>query len=476
MELVITFVLYTLIIFVIAFVASRRTKSHADFILAHRQLGPWSTALGAGASDMGGWLVMALPGAAFAFGMNQIWLPIGLTIGAYFNWRLVAARLREDSIRYNDSQTIPTFFYNRFNADSPVIELASSLIILIFFTLYISSGFVSAALLMQSTFHWDYHTSLFVGAAIITVYSAVGGFLAVNWVDVFQGILMLVAFIIVAVIVMQKIGSFNGMHLYYQTHNAGYLNALNKVSWISCLSALGWGLGYFGQPHILVRFMAAKHTKNILLSRRICMTWMILCLITSYLIGLAGSVFFQGKLANPETVFLKLSEVALDPWSNGLLFSAILSAIMSTVAAQLISSCSTITEDLYTLFTNKKIQAGKLRSDRLTLFLIAFVALFMAFHPKETLLNLVGYAWAGFGASFGPVLLLSLYSKNITSKTAAIGMLTGAFVTIVWHSLGLHVGGIFKLYELIPGFTANLLLMMILHHFPSLRAKNKISV
>ena len=461
----IMFVFYIAIICVIAVVANRRTRTHTGFILANRQLGPWATALGAGASDMGGWLVMALPGAMFAFGLQTIWLPLGLSLGAYLNWHLVAKRLHDRSISCNDSQTIPSFFYNRFNGESKGIKVVASLVILIFFTLYISAGFVSGALLMQSTFGWDYSTALLVGAGIIVAYSTIGGFLAVNWVDIFQGLLMLAAFVIVAGIIMQSIGSFNGIHTYYQTHNPHYFDIFNNVSLIGCISSMAWGLGYFGQPHILIRFMAARDAEKIKISRRICMTWMILSLMAASLIGIAGSVYFNGQLDNPETVFLKLIEVALNPWVAGLLFSAVLSAVMSTVAAQLIGSCSTITEDLHSVFSKQaRTDKKALLANRAVLILVSFASLLLALDPHTSLLSLVGYAWGGFGAAFGPVILFSLYSKKLTANAAAMSMIVGTIVTIVWHMLGVSAAddSIFKLYEIVPGFAANWATMLLM--------------
>jgi sodium/proline symporter len=462
MALIITFCLYTIIIFAIAFAASKKTFTQSGFILADRKLGAWATALGAGASDMSGWLVMALPGAFFTFGLQEIWLPLGLSIGAWFNWRFVAEKLHDSSIKYGNSQTIPSFFFHRFGSKSVGIKIAAAIVILVFFTLYISSGFVSAAMLMKSTFGWDYTTALLVGALIIVSYSTIGGFLAINWIDIFQGLLMLSSFTIVAAIITSQVGGFNGIIDYHLGHEVDYFNVFNHISLIGCISSLAWGLGYFGQPHILARFMAANHINQLTLSRRICVSWMTWSMAATSLIGIAGCVYFKGKLENPETVLLKLIEGALNPWVAGLLFSAILSAIMSTIAAQLIGACSVITEDLFNALKFKKFsEKRKVFLNRAMLVLVAIVAILLSLNPKTSLLNLVGYAWAGFGASFGPVILFSLYSQKINANSAACGMIMGAIVTIIWHIAGIHLGGIFALYEIIPGFLANIITLIV---------------
>ncbi len=459
---IIIFCLYLIVIFAIAVAASKKTFTKSGFILADRKLGALATALGAGASDMSGWLVMALPGAFFAFGLQEIWLPLGLSVGAWLNWRFIAKRLHDSSIKYGNSQTIPSFFYHRFGAKSPAIKIVAAIVILIFFTLYISSGFVSAAMLMKSTFGWNYSLALLVGALIIVSYSVIGGFLAINWIDIFQGLLMLSSFTIVAALITNQVGGFSGIITYHLEHNVNYFNIFNHVSLIGCISSLGWGLGYFGQPHILARFMAANHTDQLTLSRRICTIWMSWSMIATSLIGIAGCVYFKGKLENPETVLLKLIDSALNPWIAGLLFSAILSAIMSTIAAQLIGSCSVITEDLFDMLKFKKFSEGKkIFLNRAMLTLVAVIALLLSLDPKTSLLNLVGYAWAGFGASFGPVILFSLYGKKINATSAALGMIIGATVTILWHIAGIHLGGIFSLYEIIPGFLANIITLIV---------------
>ena len=462
MALITTFCLYTVIIFAIAFAASRKTFTQSGFILADRKLGALATALGAGASDMSGWLVMALPGAFFTFGLQEIWLPLGLSVGAWLNWRFVSKRLHDSSIQYSNSQTIPSFFYHRFGSKSVGIKITAAIVILVFFTLYISSGFVSGAMLMKSTFGWDYSTALLVGALIIVSYSVIGGFLAINWIDIFQGLLMLLSFTVVAALITSQVGGFRGIIDYHLGRDVQYFNIFNHVSLIGCISSLAWGLGYFGQPHILARFMATHHTSQLVLSRRICITWMSWSMLATSLIGIAGCVYFKGKLENPETVLLKLIEGALNPWVAGLLFSAILSAIMSTIAAQLVGSCSVITEDLFDVFKFKKFsERRKIFLNRAMLVLVAVIALLLSLNPKTSLLSLVGYAWAGFGASFGPVILFSLYSQKINANSAALGMIVGAITTISWHIAGTHLGGIFSLYEIVPGFLANVVTLMI---------------
>lgn len=459
-ELTVIFVIYLLVIFAIGGVAYFRTRDHSDYILGGRNLSGAIAALGAGASDMSGWLMMGLPGAVYLMGVNQIWMPIGLTIGAYVNWSLVAKRLRIYTEVAKDSLTIPAFFSNRFHDHDNILRMVTAIVIIFFFTVYSAAGFVGGAQLFVSTFKGiTYQHGLFLSAIVIVVYTMIGGFLAVNWVDFFQGTLMFFALLIVPIITFMHLGGLD--HLIDALHSAhpGYLNVWSGVSGIGVVSLLAWGLGYFGQPHILVRFMAVRTPKDIPLARRICMSWMILSLIGAVGTGVAGMAYFTSPLANSETVFIVLSRQLFPPIITGILLSAVLSAIMSTIAAQLLASSSSLAEDFYhARFRPNASQRELLWVGRITVFMVAVVAYCIAMDSHNSILSLVSHAWAGLGASFGPVVLVSLFWKRMTRRGALFGIILAAITVVVWWLIlrpALH--GIFDLYELVPGFIAGLI-------------------
>ncbi|WP_440617494.1 sodium/proline symporter PutP [Cysteiniphilum sp. 6C5] len=451
--LVIVFVLYISIILGLGICSYFYTKNLHDYMLGGRSLSGPIAALGAGASDMSSWLLLALPGAVMLNGLNQIWLPLGLSLGAYLNWQFVAKRLRVYTEVANDSITIPSYFENRFMEKSGLLRLLSALVILIFFTFYTASAFVAGGLLFGSTFKIDYTTGLYITALIILVYTCVGGFLAISWIDFFQGALMFIALIIVPVTVWVHIGSLSeALHTVSQ-QSPVYLNAFKGTSIIGVLSLFAWGLGYFGQPHILVRFMATKSAKTIPQAQFICMTWMCVALIGAVFTGLFGIAYYAPHtLKNPETVFIVLAETLFNPWVAGVLLAAVLSATMSTASAQLLASSSAVVEDFYHKFIRPNAKANEmLIISRVIVTVIAIIAVLLALDPKSSILNLVGYAWAGLGASFGPIIVLSLFWKRMNLTGAFCGIVVGALTVIIWPYLKTF-GGIFELYELLPGF------------------------
>ncbi|MCP4476092.1 MAG: sodium/proline symporter [Gammaproteobacteria bacterium] len=382
------------------------TKSQSDFILAGRRLGTVTTALGVGASDMSGWLLLALPGGIFLFGLHELWMPMGLVIGAFLNWHFIAKRLRVATEKYNDSLTLPSYLYYRFNC-STALRTISALTIIFFFTLYISSGFVAMAKLMHSLLHFDYLLSLIVCAVVVVTYSALGGFIAVNWIDVFQGLLMLFSLLLVPYVALHKMGGWHTLQFHFVDHGL-FFHQINLTG----LFLAGWGLGYFGQPHILARFMAIKDQHHVGRSKLICMSWMLLSMAGAVLIGVAGNAYFNGTLHDPEMIFVELSKLLLNSWFCGIIFAAVLSAIMSTIAAQIIASCSTISEDFFLpLFGDKMVWSKQhmVWLDRLIVILVSVVAFLLAVDSHISLLTLVGYAWAGFGAALGPLIIASLY-------------------------------------------------------------------
>ncbi len=462
---IVVLLIYFLIVIAIGYVASRRTHNTADYVLGGRIFNPYITALGAGASDMGSWLLLGLPGAVYLNGINHIWLPIGLTLGAFVNWTYVAKRLRVYSELARDSLTLPLYLSNRFLDRSGILRMSMAIIALIFFTVYISSGLAGFALLFQVIFHLHYYVGLWIGLGSIVIYTLMGGFIAVNWIDFFQGSLMLFALIILPIVI--------GFHLFDHHHHfnldarlamvhLGNLNPFNNVTTLSIISLLGWGLGYFGQPHILVRFMASRKPQYMDTARNVCMTWMILCLAGAIFVGLFGAAYYAHEpLMRPETVFLRTSVSLFSPIVSGILLSALLSAIMSTIAAQLLVCSSALIEDIYEkLFDKDLAPKRELFFNRIAVILVAIVALFLALDPKNTVLKLVSYAWAGLGAAFGPTVLLSLYWKKMTRNAAVIGILLGGLTVLIWESLA-NVGGIMKLYSLIPGFLVSTVAIVV---------------
>ncbi|WP_116963985.1 sodium/proline symporter PutP [Fastidiosibacter lacustris] len=451
--LVIVFVLYIVIIFGLAVCSYFYTKNLHDYMLGGRSLSGPIAALGAGASDMSSWLLLALPGTVMLNGLNQIWLPIGLALGAYLNWQFVARRLRVYTEMANDSITIPSYFENRFGDKTGLLRLLSAIVILIFFTFYTASGFVAGGLLFGSTFQIDYSTGLYITAFIILVYTCIGGFLAISWVDFFQGSLMFIALIIVPIAVWMHIGSLSDALTMVSQQSSVYLNVFKDTTLVGVISLFAWGLGYFGQPHILVRFMATKTAKSVPQAQFICMTWMCIALLGAVFTGLLGIAYFApNMLQNPETVFVLLSQMLFDPWVAGALLAAVLSATMSTASAQLLASSSAVVEDFYHKFIRPYATVNEmLIVSRIVVLMIAIIAMLFALNPKNSILNLVGYAWAGLGASFGPIIILSLYWRRMNLVGAFAGIVVGALTVIIWPYLK-FLGGFFELYELLPGF------------------------
>ena len=461
MQIYITFGLYLLVILGIGLYAYRSTQNFDDYILGGRKMGSFVTAMSAGASDMSGWLLMGLPGAIFLSGLSEAWIVVGLTIGAYLNYRVVAGRLRIFTEKYSNALTLPEFFAQRFPRQKKVLKIISSGIILFFFTIYCASGVVAGAKLFQSLLGMDYTTALWFGAIATISYTFIGGYLAVSWSDTIQASLMIFALILAPVMVILTI-SWDDLKMALEAKSAltgiPYSNWLHNVSGIGVVSALAWGLGYFGQPHILARFMAADSVASLNKARKIGITWMILCLGGAVAVGYFGLAYFTERnidLANAESVFIELSKVMFNPWIVGIILSAILAAIMSTLSAQLLMCSAAITEDFYKGFFRKNASSTELVwVGRLMVLLISVIAIVIAHDPNSKVMGLVSYAWAGFGAAFGPVVILSLFNRNISSKAALWGMLSGAITVVAWSPLMRYLGwdDLSKLYEIIPGF------------------------
>lgn len=465
---IVALVIYFAAMIAIGVYGALKTKSHEDYMLGGRNLPPAVAALSAGASDMSGWLVMGLPGALYATGLVEIWLAIGLTIGAYLNWKLVAPRLRAYTEIAKNSITVPSFLSNRTRDNTNILRIAAGIIILVFFTLYVSSGMVAGGKFFVSSFGGDYTVGMLIIAGVTLLYTLFGGFLGASYTDVVQGLLMFAALLIVPVLAIVSIGDLAEVAEGIRTVGADNLDwfggGLTAVTFIGIISSLAWGLGYFGQPHIIVRFMALRSPHEAKVARRIGMGWMILSLIGAVAVGLIGIAWFSIKgidLPDPETVTLVLAQNLMHPFVAGLVLSAVVAAIMSTMSSQMIVSSSALIEDIARLVFKKGLSEKVLAwLGRLAVLAIALIAVSIAFDSEATVLDLVGFAWAGFGAAFGPLILLSLFWRKLTNYGAIVGMISGAVVAYCWGQF--LSGGIFDLYEIVPGFLVNLILAVVI--------------
>lgn len=424
-------------------------------------------ALSAGASDMSGWLLLGLPGAAYLGGLGESWIVIGLVVGAWFNWTLVATRLRIATESYG-SLTLPDYLTARFDDQGNLLRLVSAVVILLFFTFYTASGLVAGALLFSSTFGLSYYSALFIGGVVIVGYTMIGGFLAVSWTDLVQGLLMLLALVVVPLVMLFELGGVSSAIEQIKSVDDKFLLLNDGMGFIGIASLLAWGLGYFGQPHILTRFMAIESPAKVPMARWVAMSWMVIVSVSALAVGLIGMAYLN-HIGQPladkdsEKVFIFLTQIVFNPWIGGVLLAAILAAIMSTIDSQLLVSSSALSEDFYKTLINPSATDQQLMMvGRLTVLLISIVAVGIALDPASKVLGLVSYAWAGLGASFGPVILLSLYYRNMNKTAALAGMITGAVTVVVWKQLD---GGIFELYELLPAFCFASISIIIITRF-----------
>lgn len=462
----ITFVVYILGMLLIGVLAYYYTNSLSDYILGGRRLGSFVTAMSAGASDMSGWLLMGLPGAVYLTGLVEGWIALGLTLGAYLNWLFVAGRLRVYTEINNNALTLPEYFHHRFGAGRSTLKIVSASVILVFFTIYCASGVVAGAKLFQNLFAVQYSTALWYGAFATIAYTFIGGFLAVSWTDTIQATLMIFALILTPVMVIVALGGIDALSAVLNQAESvahkDFTDLFGQTTTLGLLSLAAWGLGYFGQPHILARFMAADSVKSLTNARRISITWMILCLVGAIGIGFFGIAYFyaQPQAAatvnqEPEQVFIELAKLLFNPWIAGVLLSAILAAVMSTLSCQLLISSSAISEDFYKGFIRPQASEKELVwLGRAMVLLIAAVAIWIAQDEHSKVLQLVQFAWAGFGSAFGPVVLFSLFWKRMTASAALAGMLVGALTVFGWKSVIAPTSLWYGVYEMIPGFGA----------------------
>ena len=449
-----TFVAYLIVMLAIGVVAYMRTANSSDYFLGGRSLGPWPAALSAGASDMSGWLLLGLPGYAYAAGVEAFWLAGGLLLGTWANWLVSAKRLRTYSIT-TDSITLPEFLSRRFNDTSKLIQTISAFFILLFFLFYTSSGLVAGGKLFETVFGLDYSVAVVVGTLCVVSYTLFGGFLAVSWTDLVQGLLMSAALLIVPIAALD--GGFGQLSNDLATINPELLTLWNDakgepLTAIAIISLVAWGLGYFGQPHILARFQATRTNKDLVTARRIAVTWTALSMAGAMLVGLVGLVYVNSgsiELADGEKIFMLLVNAMFHPVIAGILLAAILAAIMSTADSQLLVSSSALAEDFYKQVIKKDASSEAIvKVGRAAVILISLVALVLAMSPDSSVLGLVSYAWAGFGAAFGPAIVLSLYWTRMNRNGALAGIIVGGVTIVVWKQL---TGGWFDVYEIVPG-------------------------
>ena len=470
--------LYFLAMIGIGFYAFRKTRSGDDYMLGGRSLSPFTAALSAGASDMSGWLMMGLPGALYMSGLVEGWMAIGLTTGAALNWIFVAPRLRRFTEVAGDSITIPSYFDNRLGDTTRLLRVASGLVILVFFTFYVSSGMAAGGKFFVSAFGGEYWIGMLLVAGITLLYTMFGGFLGATYTDMVQGLIMLAALLIVPTLAIGAVGGPGAMFESVGQVNPDFGSLVTGATVIGVISSAAWGLGYFGQPHIIIRFMALRSSKDARMGTVIGVGWMVLCVLGVIATAMAGIAYFQQNpdmsLSDPENVVLDLAQIMMHPLLAGIVLAAVLAAIMSTISSQLVVTSSALVEDL--VGTGVKLSASaKLWLGRIGVLVVAIIGAFIARDPESTILGLVAFAWAGFGAAFGPIVLLSLYWKRLTNIGALAGMVTGAVVSFVWGKSSQAIdaeqttNGIANLwgalpeplYEIVPGFLLCLIVAVV---------------
>tara|TARA_B100001971_G_C18252006_1_gene579013 strand:+ start:810 stop:2303 length:1494 start_codon:yes stop_codon:yes gene_type:complete len=457
------------------------TDDVSGYMLGGRNLSPSVAALSAGASDMSGWLLMGLPGAMYLFGLSKVWIAIGLVLGAWANYFLVAPRLRVYTEKANDSITIPDYFANRFDDNKNILRVISAIVIIVFFTLYTSSGVVAGGKLFENSFNMSYEMGLYITTGVVVLYTLFGGFLAVSLTDFVQGCIMFISLLAVPIAtftmldqpVMDTLANAR-YDLLLSSPKESEIHALNMMDWfaggstIAIISAMAWGLGYFGQPHIIVRFMSVRSVKDMPTMRRVGMSWMTLSAIGAVLTGLFGAAYMlenQMPIDDKETIFLVLSELIFHPLIAGFLLAAILAAIMSTISSQLLVCSSSLTEDFYKIYLNRSASQKELvLVGRISVILVALFAIYLAYDRDSSILDLVSNAWAGFGAAFGPLVLLSLYWKRMNLQGAISGMVVGAATVLFWIYAPITIDGQALsaiIYEIVPGFILSTIAIVV---------------
>lgn len=462
--ILLAFIVYFAVVLAIGFLFYKKSHSMEEYILGGRQMNPYVTALSAQASDMSSWLLMGLPGAVMLMGLGEAWIGIGLAAGSYISWLIVAKKLRKHSVVSGNALTMPEFFSNRFRDEKGYLRLIASIVILFFFVIYVASGFKGCGIVMQTVFpELPLTIAMAVGAIIIIVYTFLGGYKAVCWTDFLQGMLMVIAVVVVPLAVIMNLGGWeNVSNAWDQVGVEEFTNLFwdggSPLSAIAIISLLAWAFGYFGMPHIVVRYMSIRSPREVKVARRISLVWIVIALSAAILIGMVGRAYFQiNDMSldgyNSENIFITLvSDVfvgSLWPFVAGLLFAAVMAAIMSTADSQLLVASSSITNDVLGKSKRFNFSDAKLMwISRIVVIVVAIIAFVLAMVGNDNIMGLVSYAWAGFGAAFGPLMLLSLYWKRMNLQGAIASMVTGFVVIILWESFMDFTG----IYSLLPGF------------------------
>ncbi len=459
---IVAFILYFILILGIGLYFFAKTKNGANsYFLGDRQMNKWVVAMSAQSSDMSGWLLMGLPGSIFAFGMGKVWIAVGLAIGTYLNWLFTAERLRRFTEVAGNAITIPEYLQNRFKTSSKALRIISAIVFFVCFTVYAASAFKAGGMVFSTVFHVSFNTATIIFSIIVLAYTFLGGFQAVCWTDFVQGLLMLFAILLAPIFAYFAMNGIDSG--FFASIDPHFLSAVpggrfSYSAFATIISGLAWGLGYFGMPHILVRFMSIKNPQEIKDSRRIATIWVIFALGGAVAVGLIGRAFLPELIdGNSEYVFVEMVRKLFPPFIAGILLSAIIAASMSTADSQLLVASSAFTSDVYKPIIRKEATDKEMIwVGRMVVLIIAIVAFFMAINPNsKNIMGLVENAWAGFGASFGPVVILSLYWKRLTNRGAICGIVLGGVTVFLWIFLGLSTST--QLYEIIPGFAMGML-------------------
>lgn len=479
--ILVAIVVYMVGIIWIGFACAKKNKNTEDFYLGGRKLGPFVTAMSAEASDMSSWLLMGLPGVAYLTGVaDAAWTAIGLAIGTYVNWLIVAKRLRIYTHMSSNSSTIPAFFSNRYRDNKRILSVISAIVIVIFFVPYTASGFAACGKLFNSLFGIDYFTAMIISALVIVVYTALGGFLAASTSDFVQSIIMTIAIFVVisyGIIsvggidkVMDNATSMAGYLSLFKSHNAE-TGAAVSYNALTVFSTLAWGLGYFGMPHILLRFMAIEDPEKIKLSRRVATIWVVISMAVSIFIGVAGNAMVKegviDSLKDPERIIIKIATLisnhgVIAALVAGVILAGILAATMSTADSQLLAASSSVSQNIVKEVLVKDLSAKmSMVIARITLVGIAVIGVIIASNPNSSVFGIVSFAWAGFGAAFGPVMLMALFWKRSNMYGALAGMVSGGIMVFVWKFLIRPLGGLWDIYELLPAFIVSMLFIII---------------
>ena len=481
-QIMIAMIIYMAVVIIIGVVFAKKANTNSDnYFLGGRSLGPWVTAMSAEASDMSGWLLMGLPGVAYWCGLaDAAWTAIGLAIGTYLNWLIISKRLRRYSVRANNSITLPEFFSNRFREKNKIIMTLSALFILIFFTVYAASCFVTCGKLFATLFGAPYIAMMILGAVFVLVYTILGGFLAESASDFMQGVVMFVALVVIVAIgtvsaggigaVVENAKSIPGFFEFFgiaqpAVNGAGeqiviagkpIFGEAGEYGWLKICSMLAWGLGYFGMPQVLLRFMAIRSEDDLKRSRRIAMVWVVISLAVAVFIGIMGRKLYPSEhitASAAENIFITLATNALPPILAGFVMAGILAATISSSDSYLLIAASAVAKNIFQGVVKKKATDKQVMLvTRITLLVIAIVAVVIALDENSIIFNVVSFAWAGFGATFGPLMIFSLFWKRINRAGAIAGMVSGASMVFIWKLLISQLGGVFAIYELLPAF------------------------